>query len=229
MNNNKIKSNIDKSFEIKKTVILGVIIAIAYISTMITQPIKVFEFLSYDLKDAIIVITSFIFGPLSGLVVSVAVCVLEFFTISQTGIIGMIMNIISTSFFVVPASLVYKHKKSLSSAVVGLVVGTVVMTGAMLLWNYIFTPLYMGIPRNAVVTMLPTVFLPFNLIKGAINSTLALILYKPLVTALRKARLIPQANGSNSINKSKYIAVLISSLVLLVTCIAVLLAINGVI
>ncbi len=229
MNNNKTKRNIDKSFEIKKTVILGVIIAIAYISTMITQPIKVFEFLSYDLKDAIIVITAFIFGPLSGLVVSIAVCVLEFFTISQTGIIGMVMNIISTSFFVIPASLVYKHKKSLSSAVIGLVIGTVIMTGAMLLWNYIFTPLYMGIPRNAVVAMLPTVFLPFNLIKGAINSTLALILYKPLVTALRKARLIPQPNGSNNINKNKYIAVLISSLVLLVTCVAVLLAINGVI
>ena len=228
MNTNKTYKSIDKSFEIKKTVILGVIIAIAYISTMLTQPIKVFEFLSYDLKDAIIVIISFIFGPMSGLIVTIAVCVLEFFTISQTGIIGMIMNLISTSFFVVPAALVYKHKKKLSGAVTGLIVGTIVMTGAMILWNYIFTPLYMGIPREAVVRMLPTVFLPFNLIKGAINSTVALILYKPLVTALRKTKLIPQSNNNN-MDKNKYIAVLTCSLILLISCILVLLAINGII
>lgn len=229
MANLKQKSSADKSFEIKKMVVLGAIIALAYISTMITQPIKVFEFLSYDLKDAIIVICSLIFGPISGLIVTVAVCALEFFTISQTGIIGMVMNLISTSFFVLPVAIIYKRKKTLTCAVIGLIISTIIMTVAMLLWNYIFTPLYMGIPREAVTAMLPTVFLPFNLIKGIINSTIALIIYKPLVTALRKTRLIPKSNNNKQINKNKYLAVLIASVVVLATCVLLLLAIDGII
>ncbi len=220
----------DKSFTTKKMAILGAVTALAYISTMLTSPIKVFEFLSCDVKDAIIVIASLIFGPLSGFIVTVLVSVLEFFTISQTGVIGMVMNIISTTFFVVPAALIYKYKKTLVSAIIGLFVGTLIMTATMLLWNYAFTPLYMGVPREAVVSMLPTVFLPFNLIKGGINTTLALILYKPLVTVLRKTRLIPIKDSSeNKLNKGRYIFVLIASLVLLVVCVVLLLFLGGVV
>ncbi len=220
----------EKSFTTKKIAILGALTAIAYISTMLTQPIKVFEFLSCDVKDAIIVIASFIFGPLSGFIVTVLVSVLEFFTISQTGVIGMVMNIISTTFFVVPAALIYKYKKTLSSAVIGLVIGTLIMTATMLLWNYFFTPLYMGIPRESIISMLPAVFLPFNLIKGGINLTIALIIYKPLVTVLRKNHLIPtKINTENKINKSIYTGVLITSLVLLIICVVLLLVLGGII
>lgn len=223
MSNNTIKTK-DKSFTTKKIAILGALTAIAYISTMLTTPIKFFEFLSCDIKDAVIVIASFIFGPLSGFIVTVLVSVLEFFTISQTGVIGMVMNIISTTFFVVPAAIIYKYKKTLPSALIGLIVGTLIMTASMLLWNYVFTPLYMGVPREAVVSMLPTVFLPFNLIKGGINLTLALILYKPLVTVLRKTRLIPtKENADNKINKGRYILVLICSVILLAVCVVLLL------
>ena len=226
----KSKTLNDKSFTTKKIAILGAVTALAYISTMLTSPIKVFEFLSCDIKDAIIVIASLIFGPLSGFIVTVLVSVLEFFTISQTGVIGMVMNILSTAFFIVPASLIYKYKKTLTSAVIGLLVGTVFMTIAMLLWNYLFTPLYMGIPREAVVSMLPTVFLPFNVIKGGINTTLALILYKPLVTVMRKTHLIPTKETSdNKLNKGRYVLVLVVSLILLAVCVLLLLFLGGVI
>ena len=68
----------------------------------------------------------------------------------------------------------------------------------MLLWNYIITPFYMGVPRATVAGMLMTVFLPFNLIKGGINAGLTLLLYKPVVNALRKAHLAePSKTGSD--------------------------------
>lgn len=50
-----------------------------------------------------------------------------------------------------------------------------------------------GDPRDAIVAMLPTVFLPFNVVKGGLNMALILVLYKPVVTALRKARLVPES------------------------------------
>ena len=44
--------------------------------------------------------------------------------------------------------------------------------------------------------MLMTVFLPFNLVKGGINAGLTLLLYKPVVNALRAAGLAqPSSSG----------------------------------
>ncbi len=82
-------------------------------------------------------------------------------------------------------------------AVVGLTVGVVTLTVVMLLWNYLITPIYMHMDRSVVAAMLPTVFLPFNLVKGGLNMALTLILYKPVVTALRKARLVPEREAAS--------------------------------
>jgi riboflavin transporter FmnP len=89
-------------------------------------------------------------------------------------------------------SLAYKWKRTLKTAVIGLVIGVIFMTGAMVLWNYLVTPIYMHVPRSVVVGMLPTVFLPFNLVKGTVNAVFTVVLYKPLVKALRKISIIDE-------------------------------------
>ena len=76
--------------------------------------------------------------------------------------------------------------------------GIAALTVTMLLWNYLITPIYMHMDRSVVAAMLPTVFLPFNLAKGGLNMALTLILYKPVVTALRKARLVPERENAQS-------------------------------
>ena len=53
----------------------------------------------------------------------------------------------------------------------------------------------MGVPRDVVAKMLLPTFLPFNLLKGGMNAALAMLLYKPLVTALRRLHLM-QPSGS---------------------------------
>ena len=83
-------------------------------------------------------------------------------------------------------------------AVLGLSLGIVALVAVMLLWNYLITPVYQNVPREVVVGMLPTVFFPFNLAKGGMNMAATLLLYKPIVTALRKAGLVaPRFQGGD--------------------------------
>lgn len=70
------------------------------------------------------------------------------------------------------------------------------LTVVMLLWNYLITPLYMGVERDVVKDMLVPIILPFNLVKGGLNTALILVLYKPVVTALRQARLVPESQAA---------------------------------
>ncbi len=175
---------------------MGMFIALAYVSVVATEWIpKVSGILSYEPKDAIIVIAGFIFGPLSCVILSVAVSLLELVTVSSTGPWGFLMNAIASCAFTVPAALFYRLNRSRKGALMGLGAAMLSMTGMMILWNYIVTPLYMGVPREEVAKMLVPTFLPFNLIKGGLNAGLVMLLYKPVVSALRKTGLVEQKQG----------------------------------
>ena len=93
----------------------------------------------------------------------------------------------------------------------------------MLLWNWLITPLYLGIERTAVEALLLPAFLPFNLLKVGLNSALTLFLYKPLVTALRKTGLV-----ETGVKKSRSkIGIYLFAGGLLLTCILLLLVMQG--
>ena len=180
----------NKRFDVKQLVLLAVFTALAYTIVCLIR-IPAVAFLKYEPKDVIIVIGGLILGPLASLVISLVTALLEMVTISDTGPIGCIMNLLSSACYACTAALVYKHKRTLSGAVTGLALGSVAMVVVMLLWNWLITPLYMGVSREAVTGMLVPMFLPFNAVKALLNSALVLCLYKPLITALRKARLVP--------------------------------------
>ena len=59
----------------------------------------------------------------------------------------------------------------------------------MLGMNLLITPFYMGAPRSVVIDLIPTLFF-FNFAKALMNSAVAMLLYKPVITALRRAKLI---------------------------------------
>ncbi len=184
-------------------------------------------FLKYDPKDVIIAICGFIYGPVSALIVTTVVSFVEMMTVSDTGYIGLIMNIISTGAFACFAALIYKKKRTLWGAVIGLLVGTVLMTGLMILWNYLITPIYLGYPREAVAAMLVPVFLPFNLLKCGLNTALTLLLYKPVTKALSAARLMKA--GDSGTKTKLNIGLLAAAGLLLATCVLIVLVWNGVI
>ncbi len=220
----------DRGYHIKMLATLGMLSAMAFVITFICRIpiIPSVPFLDLEFKSAIILIGGFIYGPLPAFCVTVVVCFLEMLTFSSTGIIGCVMNILATSAFVCPAAFIYKKKKSLAGAIIGLGIGTVLMTGVMLLWNYLVTPIYMHIDREMIAALLLPAFLPFNLIKGALNSSATLVLYKFVVTALRKAKLLPESSEETKKKTTTFISTIILSALIIVTCVLVILALNNV-
>ena len=184
----------------KELTTLAMLTAIAY-ALVATVRIPIVLFLKYEPKDVVIAIGGFLYGPVSALLVSTVVSFLEMLTISDTGWIGMIMNILSTCSFACTAAVIYKKKHSLFGAVLGLSIGVILMTAVMLGWNYILTPLYMNQNRADVAAMLVPMFLPFNLIKGCLNAAITSLLYRPLVQGLRRAGLLPESKSAKAVSK----------------------------
>ena len=207
---------------VKKLVTLAMLSAIAYL-VMFMFRIPIVLFLKYDPKDTIIAIAGFLYGPLSAVCVSAVVSAVEMFTTSETGWIGFVMNMLSTCAFVCPAAFLYSRKRTIRRAAVGLGLGVVLVTIAMALWNYIMTPIYMGYPREAVAELLVPVFIPFNLLKAGLNTALTLLLYKPVNTALRRARLLPPVPEGGAAGKRTSLGVTIAALVLLASCVLLVL------
>ena len=210
----------------KSIATLGMLTALAYAVMAICKVIPpIGGFLSFDLKDTVMAIGGFLFGPAAAFAMAVLVPLIEFVTVSDTGWYGLLMNVIATSLFVCPAVYLYRRKHSTSAAVVGLGTGILCLTLGMILWNYIITPLYFKMPRAAVMDMMPMI-VAFNLVKGLCNAALIMILYPPVSTALRKAHLVaPSAYSATGGKKPKfnYVPTVISAVVLL-TAVLLLLA-----
>lgn len=209
----------------KKMTTLAVLCAISYV-VMVMGRIPIVLFLKYDPKDVIITLGGLIWGPMSACIVSVIVSFIGMFTVSETGILGCLMNIVSSCSFACTASAIYKKKHTLSGAVIGLGVGSVAMVAVMLLWNYLITPLYMGYPREAVVELLLPAFLPFNAIKAGLNAAFTFLLYKPITTALRRSGYI---SLSEKEHRSRFsVGLILLAVMIIVSCILFILSMNGI-
>ena len=192
------QSSSRSKMDTKTMVSLATLTAVAYIVMLLSKLMPSVMFLDFDFKDVVICIGGFPFVPLAAAMISIVVAFIEMITISHTGGWGFLMNMLATASFCCTASFVYKKKHTKGGAVLGLSLGVACLVVVMLLWNYLVTPIYMGYPRETVAAMLPTLFLPFNLVKGGLNMALILLLYKPVVTALRKARLAPERESVQS-------------------------------
>lgn len=225
MNTTRTNSRINA----KKLAVMAMLCAIAYV-VMFTLRIPV-KFLTYEPKDSIITIGGFMLGPLAAAAMSIVVAFLEMITVSDSGPIGMLMNVMAACAFSCTASFIYLRKRTMKGAVIGLSAGVFAMTAIMLLWNYLITPYYMGgdiaEARQTVVGMMVTLLLPFNLLKAVGNMALVMLLYKPVVTAVRKAGLLPPSEGGKAAKLDPFF--IVAAIVLLVTCILLFLVLKGVI
>jgi len=231
----------------KQLTVLAMLSALAYVIMVFGRipVLTVPPFLKYDPKDVILVIGGFIFGPLPVLMMSVVVSFLEMITVSDTGIIGFLMNVLSTCAFACTAAYIYKKIHSLKGAIIGLIVGWIAMAAVMILWNYLVTPIYLASlahgfsdrealsqaveeMRPMVAKMLIPIFLPFNLLKGGLNAAITMLLYKPVRTGLSKSRLLPETTDAQTPSKINIGAMLVSVFIL-VTGILMILVYQGVI
>lgn len=209
----------------RKITMTAMLCAVAYVVVAVGR-IPIVLFLKYDPKDIVITLGGLIWGPSTACIVSIIISFIEMFTISETGIWGLIMNVVSTCSFACTAAFIYKKKRTLYGAVIGLLVGSISMVAIIMLWNYWVVPIYMGYPREAVAELLIPAFLPFNLLKAGLNASFTFLLYKPVTTALRNTGYIPSATDQSN---KKPVTIWFLCGIIIVSCIMLILVLKGII
>ena len=120
------------------------------------------------------------YGPFAGFIMTIVVAVIQGVTVSAGGgWIGIVMHIFATGLYVIVAGTIYYFHRNIKGALVAMASGIAVWMIGMILWNILLTPLYMGVPRDAVISLLGYIA-AFNAIKVGANSLATLLLYKRL-------------------------------------------------
>ncbi|MEG2174785.1 MAG: ECF transporter S component [Oscillospiraceae bacterium] len=166
---------------VRKLTTLAMLAAISVVLVTVIRVPMFLPFLEYDPADIPIFVATFLYGPLTGLGLTIVVALIQGLTVSAgSGIIGIMMHIVATGGFVLVAGLIYRRHKTKKSALAALACGTLCMTVMMALWNLLLTPIFMGMPREAVIPLLLPAIVPFNLIKAGINAGVTFLIYKPI-------------------------------------------------
>lgn len=182
---------------------IAVLAAISAVLYMIEIPIVAFYKL--DLSNLPVMLGAFSMGPVPGLMILGVKSLLGLLH-SSSGGVGEVADFIMGAALMLPAELIYRRRKSRKTALIGMVAGTLTMIVVSVLVNWkLMLPFYMaafGMPMEAVVGMaakavpfvdtewklLLCVTAPFNLLKGAVLSTLTFIMYKHLSPLLHVKR-----------------------------------------
>ena len=156
----------------KQLVTMALMCAIASLLSFVQIPlIPGVTFLTYDASLMPAMVCGFAFGPVGAVAAIIHGLILGEW-------VGSLMNICAAIFFVLPAALVYRAKRTLPFAIGGLVLGVITAAlGAILSNLTIGVWFWYGTPDAILPLMLPAV-IPFNLAKGALNAVLTVIVYK---------------------------------------------------
>lgn len=152
------------------------------------------SFLEYDMGDIPVIAASLLLGPGAGSAVLFVVALFQSLTVSAASSWqGFIMHFLSTEIFILSLYFLRKKLKTKKGTALSLIVSTILMALVMVPLNLIFTPMYMKVPVQAVIELLLPAIIPFNLLKGAINSFVSFLLYFPLLKILEKSKLLPKS------------------------------------
>lgn len=164
-------------------------------------------FYKLDLSEIPVLILSFAYGPVAGVLCEMLKVLLKvLFKGTDSAFVGELANFVVGCSFVLPAGICYSHKKTRKTAILGCVLGTVVMTvfGSFLNGVYLlptFAKIY-GIPLESIVAMgtaiQPSIHsvtalvllcvVPFNILKGTVDTVITVLLYKPLSKAIKTGK-----------------------------------------
>lgn len=193
-NTKKVKSS--SKVNVRKLTVTAILAAASTVLMFLSFNVPLMpSFIKLDLSELPALIASFALGPLSG----AAVCLVKNLVnvmFTTTAGVGELCNFLLGCAFVVPAGLIYKHKKSRASALVGSLIGAAAMAILGVFVNYFITyPMYSNfIPMDAIIGMYKTINpnvqnlwdcllifnLPFTFIKGLISVAVSFAVYKKL-------------------------------------------------
>lgn len=136
-------------------------------------------YLKWDAGDIPALLGAFSMGPAAGILIeAVKNLVWQLTGKNSTGVVGFSASFLAGATLCFTAGLVYRFRRTKAGAIAGMAAGTVAMTAVMCAANaYVFFPLW-GIKGDAVAKALIGAAVPFNLLKGALTSTITFLLYK---------------------------------------------------
>ena len=159
-------------------------------------------FIKMDLSELPALIGAFSMGPECGILICLIKNVLHLF-ITTTGGVGELSNFLLGVAFVLPAGLIYRHKKSRRSALIGSLLGAVIMGVFSVVSNYflVYPVYYNFMPEEAVLgayqVIVPSVKsilqclvcfnMPFTIVKGLFSVVITFLVYKHISPILKGA------------------------------------------
>ena len=203
-----METRTQRTSSIRKMTVTAIMSAMAAVLMFIDFSVPIMpEFIKLDISELPALISSFAFGPVSGIAVCFIKNVINFIAHGRTGGIGEICNFLLGVMFVVPASLIYQKMKSRKGAILGVVVGALTMAAVSIPLNYFVTyPMYSKfMPIDVIVSMyqeiaskfVPSSNLngllsclvifnaPFTFFKGILDAIICFLIYKPLSPILK--------------------------------------------
>ncbi len=192
-------------FSTRKIAIIGVFSAISFVLMLFEFPLPFApSFYKFDFSDIPALIGGFAAGPMVAVMIEFIKVVLNILIQGPTpGFVGEIANFVVGSAFVVPATVIYRFKKSRKSALISCLVGTLTITLVGSALNAFFLlPAYAiaygvdidyfiaaGTAINPAIsnvfTFCALCVAPFNLLKGVLDSVLTFLVYKQLSPILK--------------------------------------------
>lgn len=194
-------SKTEKRVNVRYLTVTAMLSAVAYILMFLDFSVPFMPaFIKMDLSELPALIGSFAMGPLCGVVVCLIKNVLHLF-ITTTGGVGELSNFILGVAFVLPAGLIYKHKKNRKSALIGSLVGAAFMGIFSIVSNYflVYPVYYNFMPEEVILAayqaILPSVKnilqclicfnMPFTIIKGMFSVVITFLTYKHISPILK--------------------------------------------
>ncbi len=163
-------------------------------------PMLIPPFIKFDFSDLPALIGSFAYGPLAGVLIELVKNLIHC-AVSKSATVGELSNFILGASFTAAAGFIYKHHKTKKTAIIGGLVGALVMGIISVPSNYfVVYPFYYNfMPEETVLAayqaILPSVStimqcllifnLPFTIVKGVVCALIAMPIYKPLTRVLK--------------------------------------------
>lgn len=184
--------------------IVAVLSAIAYVLMFMEFSVPIMPgFIKMDLSDLPALIGTFAVGPAGGVFIALIKNVLHLTVTSSAGV-GELSNFILNVVFILPAGILYKYKKTKTSACGGAVLGAVLMAVVSVASNYfIVYPVYYNfMPEETILAAYQAIFpgvdsilqslilfnMPFTFVKAMISVVITFLIYKRLVPVLNMFR-----------------------------------------
>ncbi len=191
-------SNVSK---VRSLTVSAMLSAIAFILMYLEIAIPIIpSFIKFDFSDLPAVVAAFSLGPVYGVIVCLIKNLLHL-AFSQSMFVGELSNFILGAVFAFTAGMIYSHNKTKKNALVGGIIGALVMGIVSIISNYfvVYPVYYNFMPEEVILGMYQAILpgvknifqclicfnLPFTIVKGLIAVFITMLIYKPLSPLLK--------------------------------------------